>query len=54
MIYIIEIVFLLIGLFFSYNGGKSKNERIGWRNIFLAVMYTAGAFAVMLMDAIYT
>lgn len=54
MIYIIEIVFLLIGLFFAYNGGRSKDDRRGWRNVFLAVVYTAGAFAVMLLNMIYT
>lgn len=54
MIYIIEAAFLLIGLFFAYNGGRTKIDRIGWRNVFLAVIYTGGAFALMLLDMIYT
>lgn len=54
MIYMIEIVFLLIGLYFAYNGGNAKSNRIGWRSVFLAVMYTAGAFALMMLDMIFT
>lgn len=54
MIYIIEIIFLLIGLYFAYNGGRTKNNLVGWRCVFLAVVYTAGAFAVMLLNMFFT